>query len=129
MIESSDPDDYSDKPYVYSADSNVNILKILGSKAVFDVDCKEDNCWFIYNSAALKGWKAFSGSQPLPIHKANLGFIGLKLNPGKHFVWLEYRPFSSTLGFMVTFGGWMGVFLFLIVGLLEDKIKSKQTSR
>ena len=107
IIESSDAKDYSNNPYINEANNSVNIIKIIGSKAVFAVDCREDNCWFVYNTAALKGWKAFSGSNQVPIHKANLGFIGVKLNKGKHFLWMEYKPFSGDIGLFVTLLGWL----------------------
>lgn len=111
IMESTDPGDYSDNPRVYnSSGNNVDIIKIIGSKAVFDVDCADKNCWFVYNTAALKGWEAFSGSNRLPIYKANLGFIGVKLNKGKHFVWMEYWPFLLPLSFIIMLSGWLFVF-------------------
>ena len=113
LIESSDPNEYSPKPYIRSNESKVNIIKILATKAMFEVDAKEDDTWFIYNSAALKGWRAFNGSKEIPIRKANLGFIGIKLNKGKHRIWMEYRPVSLFVGFFITVGGWVIVTFFL----------------
>ena len=81
---------------------------------MFEVEAKEDNTWFVYNSAALKGWRAFSGSSEVPIRKANLGFMGIKLNKGKHMIWMEYRPVSLFIGFFVTMGGWIMVTFFLL---------------
>jgi hypothetical protein len=113
LIESSDPNEYSPKPYIRSNESKVKIIKILATKAMFEVDAKEDDTWFIYNSAALKGWRAFSSSKEIPIRKANLGFIGIKLNKGKHRIWMEYRPVSLFVGFFITVGGWVIVTFFL----------------
>jgi uncharacterized membrane protein YfhO len=103
-----------DGPQVYESNNYVNIVKIIGSKAAFEVNCEEDNCWFIYNTAALGGWKAFSGSTRLPIHKANLGFIGVKLNKGKHFVWMEYRPAIRDISFILMAAAWITVLSALI---------------
>lgn len=114
LIESSDPGDYSESPRTYGSDNNVDIVKIIGSKAVFDVDCTDESCWLVYNSAVLKGWEAFSGSTRLPIYTANMGFVGLKLNKGKHFVWMEYRPFSLPLSFMVMLAGWISVLAIIL---------------
>ena len=81
---------------------------------MFEVDAKEDNTWFVYNSAALKGWRAFSGSREVPIKRANPGFMGIKLNKGKHLVWMEYRPVSLFIGLTVTLAGWIMVALYLL---------------
>jgi len=113
LIESMDTEDFKINPQEYQSNSSVDIVKIIASKAVFDVDCKEDHCWLVYNSAALNGWKAYSGSERLQIHKANLGFIGLKLEKGKRLVWLEYAPLSLVIGLLVTLTGWIFVFWFM----------------
>ena len=81
---------------------------------MFEIDAKEDNTWFVYNSAALKGWRAFSGSKDVPIKRANLGFMGIKLNKGRHLVWMEYRPVSLFIGLTVTLGGWIIVTIYLL---------------
>lgn len=114
IIESSDSEDHSDSPRIYKSNNGVNIIKIIGSKAVFDVDCDDDNCWFVYNTAALRGWQAFSGSTQLAIHKANLGFIGVKLSKGKHFVWMEYRPDIRDLSFISMATAWIVVLSVLV---------------
>jgi len=114
LIESSDQEDFIDHPKTYNMDNNVEVIKIVGSKAVFDANCREENCWFVYNTAALNGWKAYSGSERLEIHKANLGFIGVKLDRGQHFVWMEYQPYPLSAGAMVTLCGWVFAFLYLI---------------
>ena len=63
LIESTDPVETENKPMTFDAENTVEVKKIIGSKAVFDVDCQEDSCWFVYNTAALEGWKAYSGSE------------------------------------------------------------------
>ena len=121
LIESSDPNDHLDSPLIYNQDNNVKVKKIIGSKAVFDVDCKEEHCWFVYNSAFLKGWRAFSGSEELSIHKANLGFIGVKLNKGKHLLWMDYRPVSRDIGLILTLVGWLLVLGGILYRWNQDK--------
>jgi uncharacterized membrane protein YfhO len=71
----------------------------------------------IYNTAALKGWEAFSGSTPIPIHKSNLGFIGVKLSKGKHFVWMEYRPTIRNASFIIMMVAWILVLAKLMTHL------------
>ncbi|SVB88525.1 uncharacterized protein METZ01_LOCUS241379, partial [marine metagenome] len=107
LIESTDLKDFAINPHEYQSNSDVDIVKIIASKAVFNVDCKEEHCWLVYNSAALKGWQAYSGSQRLSIQNANLGFIGVKLERGTHFVWMEFSPVEPVIGLIVTCGGWI----------------------
>ena len=70
-----DTEDFKINPQEYQSNSSVDIVKIIEAKAVFEVDCLEDLCWLVYNSAALNGWKAYSGSKELLVHKAYLGFM------------------------------------------------------
>jgi hypothetical protein len=114
IIESSDMKDQKKLPQVFGGDNRVDIKKLIASKAVFDVDCQDEQCWFVYNTTVLNGWKAYSGSEKLPVNKANLGFIGLKLKKGKQLVWLEYAPLSLVLGLLITLTGWFFVFLVFI---------------
>ena len=114
LIESMNAEDFQINPREYQSNSSVDIVKIIGSKAVFDVDCKEGHCWLVYNTAALNGWKAFSGSERLQIHKANLGFIGIKLDRGQHFVWMEYQPWLPTIGLFIVLLGWIFTFAQII---------------
>lgn len=122
IIESPDIGGYSKNPQVYKSNNSVEIVKLIGSKAVFNANCAEENCWLVYNTAVLKGWEAFSESERLPIHKANMGFIGVKLNKGKRFVWMEYRPFSLPLSFMIMLSGWLFV---LFLRLFDPQITRK----
>ena len=107
LIETPESEEYSPTPVIHSSASQINSLKILGTKAVFEVDAQEDDTWLVYNTAALEGWKAFSDQKELPIRKANLGFIGVKLTKGEHLVWMEYRPFSFFAGLVITLIGWV----------------------
>ena len=106
--------DQQEVPRIFEGDNRVDIKKLIAAKAVFDVDCQDEQCWFVYNTTVLNGWKAYSGSEELLVHKANLGFIGLKLEKGKQLVWLEYAPFSLVIGLLVTLTGWIFVFWFMI---------------
>ena len=113
IVESSELKDQQEVPRVFEGDNRVDIKKLIAAKAVFDVDCQDEQCWFVYNTTVLNGWKAYSGSKELLVHKANLGFIGLKLEKGKQLVWLEYAPFSLVIGLLVTLTGWIFVFWFM----------------
>jgi hypothetical protein len=110
IVESSTQEDYEKPPQVFEGDNSLDIKKIIASKSVFDVACQDEYCWFVYNTTFLNGWNAYSGSKKLAIHKANLGFIGLKLKKGQHFVWLEYAPLSLIVGFLLVLSGWFFVF-------------------
>ena len=115
IIEAKQEDNHRPPSWVSQSEKNsVTIKKILATKAVFDVDCQEQTCWFVYNSAALDGWKAYTGKKPLDIYKANLGFIGVKLEHGKHLLWMEYRPLPPIIGLILTCSGWILVIYFYI---------------
>jgi hypothetical protein len=124
IIESSSLKDKQESPQIFEGDNRVDIKKIIASKAVFDVDCQDEECWFVYNTTVLNGWKAYSGSKKLPVNKANLGFIGLKLKKGKQLVWLEYAPSSRIIGLLVTLSGWFLLFCFF---LKQDGSHKKST--
>jgi hypothetical protein len=115
LIESMDTEDFRINPHEYQSNSSVDIIKIIASKAVFNVDCKDDHCWLIYNTAALNGWKAYSGSEKLKIYKANLGFVGVKLDRGQHFIWMEYQPWLPTIGLLIALSGWIFTLVQIIV--------------
>ncbi|HEY59180.1 MAG TPA: YfhO family protein [Anaerolineae bacterium] len=99
----------------------LTIIKILGSKSIFDVNCRSEHCWMVYNSAYLKGWKAFIDSSETPIYRANLGFIGIQVPQGHHLVWLEYRPMSRLIGQMITFTVWFIISSLLILNCIKQK--------
>lgn len=115
LIESNNTEDFKINPREYQSNSSIDIVKIIASKAVFNVDCKDDHCWLVHNTAALNGWKAYSGSEKLQIHKANLGFVGVKLDRGQHFIWMEYQPWLPTIGLLIALSGWIFTFTQLIV--------------
>ena len=58
--------------------------------------------------------------------KANLGFIGVKLDRGQHFVWMEYQPWLPTIGLLIVLSGWIFTFAQIIFyrdssqGLVKD---------
>ncbi|MCH8924140.1 MAG: YfhO family protein [Planctomycetes bacterium] len=45
-----------------------------------------------------KGWQAEIDGQPQPLLRANGDFIGCVVEPGRHDVRLEFRPYSLQLG-------------------------------
>ena len=59
-----------------SGKGQVNIVKILGDKAVPVVICIEDSCWLICHTGFTIGSHAYSGDQELKIHQANSALSG-----------------------------------------------------
>ncbi|SVE49628.1 uncharacterized protein METZ01_LOCUS502482, partial [marine metagenome] len=129
LIETEDLNELNTLPQKIDTINKVDIVKIIGSKASFNVDCEEPSCWFIYNTAALRGWRAYSGLKSLPIKKANLGFIGLKLNHGKHFLWMEYQSLAPIIGLVLTTFGWIFVFLMEIIRFSRSNTKTIQLNQ
>ena len=52
--------------------------------------------------------------QDIPKKIIIIKFMGIKLNKGKHLVWMEYRPVSLFIGLTVTLGGWIMVTIYLL---------------
>lgn len=52
----------------------------------------------VVTEAHYPGWQARIDGRPVPIRRANLGFRGVVLPPGRHEIEMRYRPASLRLG-------------------------------
>jgi hypothetical protein len=58
--------------------------------------------WVVVSQTAWRGWRAVSRGEELPLAVANLAYLGLHLNAGRHEIELRYRPLSFVVGRAVT---------------------------
>jgi hypothetical protein len=99
--------------------NQMNIANISGNKAAFEVDCQVEPCVLVFNSAALSAWRAFAGSIPLPIRRANFAFLSVEVPQGKHFVWFEYRSTASLVGMFLTLLNYTVGFWFVLSNIIR----------
>jgi len=59
-------------------------------------------------------WVATDNGEPVSVHRANFGFLGLPLGPGAHDVRLWYRPWDFYLGCLVSSLTWLGLALLAV---------------
>ena len=87
--------------------NKMEIINILGNKAVFAVDCMHAPCVLVLNYAAINGWKAFCDGKPVRINKANFAFMAVDVPCGKHLIWFEHRRPSVVWGSIITLLGYL----------------------
>lgn len=58
--------------------------------------------WVVVSQTAWRGWRAVSRGEELPLAVANLAYLGLHLDSGRHEIELRYRPLSFVVGRAVT---------------------------
>jgi hypothetical protein len=58
--------------------------------------------WVVVSQTAWRGWRAVSRGEELPLAFANLAYLGLHLDAGRHEIELRYRPLSFVVGRAVT---------------------------
>ena len=71
-----------------------NTLKIenfIGNRAAFRVHCEKEPCRLVFNTSAIRGWKAFADGKQLPVQRANFAFLSVDVPGGDHLVWFEHR--------------------------------------
>lgn len=60
--------------------------------------------WIVLSDSAWKGWHAFIDGSPVPMARANAGFLALFAPAGTHDVRVVYQPKSFVRGRAITFG-------------------------
>ena len=65
---------------------------MVANKAVFNVQCEINPCYFIFNMADNIGWHAYIDNQETTTHEANFAFLSVEIPKGQHLVWFEYQP-------------------------------------
>lgn len=98
-----------------SESNRVTIQGFIGNKAAFTVRCIKSPCVFVFNTAAISGWHAFAESKELPIERATFAFLSVRIPPGEHVVWFEYRPFYSSLANFISLFTLLIVLLFVLL--------------
>ncbi|MFW5804502.1 MAG: YfhO family protein, partial [bacterium] len=67
-----------------------------------------------------EGWSVTVNGKPRKLHRVNIGFTGLLLEPGKHDIVLKYSlPFIKT-SLLITF---FGLVLFVVLLIIDRKFR------
>ena len=89
-----------------------------------EVKCKLTNSHEEYLFIAIpfsEGWKAYDNGNPIDIHKADVGFMALKLQSGEHDIHLIYRTPGIGIGLGLSLSS---IIWFIIILLLRGKYNS-----
>ena len=87
-----------------------------------------NNFMFLGDTYYPHGWKAYQDGKEIEIYRANYGFRGVVVSPGKHVIEFVYAPKSYTIGKMIS----LVINLLLVMGLLVSLflyIKGRKTNQ
>jgi hypothetical protein len=65
--------------------------------------------WLVLADTYYPGWRVEVDGRPARLHRANLAFRAVYLEPGRHRVRFHYRPRSVTLGAGLSLVSWLGI--------------------
>lgn len=91
----------------YSSENALITMRVIGSRAAFEVDVADERAWLVFNFAALHSWRAYADARPLPISRANYAFMAVPVPQGRHVVWFEHRMASAQWGLWVSLLLWI----------------------
>jgi hypothetical protein len=80
--------------------------------------------WVVISQTAWRGWRARSAGRDLPLEIANVAYLGLHLEAGRHDVELRYLPTSFVAGLIIT----TATGLVLLAGLMVARIARRRPS-
>ncbi|MBI4859344.1 MAG: hypothetical protein HY815_03670 [Candidatus Riflebacteria bacterium] len=86
-----------------------------------DVPGSASRPWLLYCDAFDKGWTARVNDRPVPVHRANLAYKAVRLDPGKSTVEFRYsspwRSFCIAIWYLVS-SFWFGAVIWQLVAWL-----------
>lgn len=82
----------------------VEIKGVIGERALFEANCFNKNCVFVYNTAKALGWHAYVNDKPSIIQRVNFAFMGVFIPQGKTLIWFIYQPFYQFLLYLISLG-------------------------
>lgn len=75
----------------------------------YEVDAEMDgDGWVVVSSTAWKGWRAYVDGRRIRLQRANVAFLGIHLDQGKHQIRLVYLPESFVIGKWISFATLLG---------------------
>lgn len=82
--------------------------------------------YLILTDSYYPGWSAEVDGEPATIHRADLYFRAIALEPGEHRLTLQYEPRSAYLGMAISVIAWLawGLSLAIMVGRIGRKSPS-----
>ena len=66
-----------------------------------------------------EGWKAYDRGEPAEILKADIGFMALKMEPGRHEIRFVYRTPGFAAGLLISLAS---IVCFAVILLLKKKL-------
>ena len=84
------------------------------NRVEIDVEVQRQ-CMLVLTDTWFPGWTAHAGGDPLPIHRVNVIFRGVRLPPGSHTVEFRYEPTSFRTGWMVSAASALLMLVLLVV--------------
>jgi len=82
--------------------------------------------WLVLADTWYPAWRAFVDGKPRKIHKADLAFMAVQINPGDEAVVFEYRDISVWIGWLLAAFGVMGS---LLIWLMSRKKRAQVVSQ
>jgi hypothetical protein len=80
----------------------------------FTADMQRDG-WVVISNSAWKGWGAYVDGKRVELQRANVAFLGVHLDAGRHTVRLVYLPRSFVVGRAVSLATLLALIIFAII--------------
>jgi len=80
----------------------------------FDVDMERDG-WVVISNSAWQGWRAYVDGKRIALQRANIAFLGVHVDAGKHHVRLVYLPQSFVVGRAISMVTFLGLVAFALL--------------
>ncbi|MDO8730605.1 MAG: hypothetical protein Q7J69_05460 [Candidatus Omnitrophota bacterium] len=96
---------------------------------------KGEPAWMLYSDVWHPGWRASVNGNPVPIHRANLAYKAIRLEPGLNQVHFHFRlPALEWVQRLFVLNAWMwialtGLLLWRVARLREEGIPGRTTER
>lgn len=80
----------------------VNIINIIGERALFKAECLSESCTLVFNIATASGWHALVNGHDSKINRANFAFMSTAIPHGNSYIWFIYQPWSQFLSYFIS---------------------------
>jgi len=100
---------------------NIDFDKTNGDDIYGSIDVLEDG-YFVFTIPYDKGYTIYVDSKKVDIEQVNSGFIGFKIDKGKHDIHLTFEAPYAKLGKFVSL---IGIIIFIILNVYERRLYKK----
>ncbi|MDD3374506.1 MAG: hypothetical protein PHY73_02145 [Candidatus Omnitrophica bacterium] len=85
--------------------------------------------FLVYTDSFQSDWQVFVNGKRAPLYRSNFAFKGVELPPGENIVYFRYFPIGGELVYLLIFGIYIGLFLWLIILFINDDKAKKEILR